>query len=252
MKLTPPIANFNWKSNITQLFGVSRETYSQFNIPGHNGIDLVVKDGTNMGYGTPILASHDGVVISVSHDLSRSKGAGVVLQTQDGQIVVQTTYWHLSSVSVQVGNFVKQGQVVGLMGNSGYVFPEPSSMCSRCGTHLHFAVATFKNSRPVFTEYGDKGYQDPVPFLYNTGDKLPLILNKDLFSLRRDDEVAWLQTCLNLEGLAQDYTPTGMYGPKTLRDVRQLQTKYGLTPAVGFTGPKTRELLNRKYSAYVN
>lgn len=40
------------------------------------------------------------------------------------------------------GQSVSRGQVVGRQGNTGNVFPRPSSSCSECGSHLHFMVLT--------------------------------------------------------------------------------------------------------------
>lgn len=242
MKIQPPINNFQWRM-VSQMFGVNKDTYSWLNIPGHNGIDIPGK------YGEPILACHDGIVVDVSFDRSRSRGMGVVVQGDLGNfMIIQTTYWHLSEINVGLNQVVKTGQIIGKMGNTGFVFPEPNSMCPHCGTHLHFGVGLYKNGKPLFSEY--KKYQDPVPFLFKEGDRLPVIFTKDLFLSKSDNEVSHLQTCLNLEGWAQDYIPIGYFGSKTQRDVKLLQQKNNLTPLLGFVGPKTRSILNKKYSQF--
>ena len=37
-----PMAGFDWRTSISQMFGVNHPFYSRnFGIPGHNGIDLI-------------------------------------------------------------------------------------------------------------------------------------------------------------------------------------------------------------------
>lgn len=94
-----------------------------------------------MKRGTPILAARDGVVIRVKEDGSKggwskkysSQGNNIVIQHADNS---RSGYWHLKKdgALVNVGDTVKQGQVIGLSGKTGY-----ASM-----PHLHFIV--WKNS----------------------------------------------------------------------------------------------------------
>lgn len=247
-KLQAPIAGFDWMKNLSQLFGVSHDRYFKaFNIPGHNGLDIIVPGPYDLAYGTPILAAHSGIVIAISNDKSRSRGSGVVLQTLlDDEVVVQTTYWHLSEVMVTWGEKINVGQPIGRMGNTGYVFPEATDSCKKCGTHLHFALSLFKNGKPLFTDYGN--FVDPIPYMFNEGDKLPMKLPWDLFLGLKGDAVSGLQTLLRLEGFAQDYIPVGEFGWRTKRDVEALQRKLGITPFFGYCGKKTRKYLNDKYA----
>jgi murein DD-endopeptidase MepM/ murein hydrolase activator NlpD len=88
----------------------------------HKGTDFAV------GIGTTVYASGDGVAIiaGVGHDF----GNWVRLQHKDG---LTTTYAHLSKIAdgVRVGAQVRQGQVLGLSGNSGL----------SSGPHLHYELA---------------------------------------------------------------------------------------------------------------
>lgn len=249
-RLSPPIEGFKWVGNISQMFGVNASRYNaDFKIPGHNGLDIIATTGS--GYGTPIIAAHDGVVVGTSSDLTRSRGSGVILQKiLDDGVIVQTTYWHLSEINVTFGQQIATGQTIGKMGNTGYVFPEPSDVCIHCGTHLHFALSLFKNGKPLFTEYGN--FVDPTPYLYREGDLFPMRLPWDLFRGVSNDTVSWLQTMLRLEGFAEDYIPIGCFGPKTQRDVTLLQKKVGIAPFFGYCGTKTRRYLNEKYSKFDN
>ena len=85
----------------------------------HSGIDLAAP------YGTPIKASEGGVVIYSGW--YGGYGKVVILDHAKG---FSTLYAHLSSTKVAVGARVKQGEVVGFEGSTGYA----------TGPHLHFEV----------------------------------------------------------------------------------------------------------------
>lgn len=247
IKLSPPIENFSWQKNISQLFGVNFNVYnSKFNIPGHNGLDIVVRND-KYGYGTKILAAHDAVVTRVFTDFpTKTQGTGVYLQQKIGDTIVETIYWHLADILVKAGDEVKAGQVIGLMGNTGFVFPKPSQEFPYYGTHLHFAVRIYKNNILQSTQYG--GFVDPTPFLFNEGDKLSIHFLYNRFLFAQDDDVAWVQTCLKIEFPDLTFEPTGYYGNLTRKALVRLQEKYEIIPAWGYLYPKTRQFLNRKYS----
>lgn len=104
----------------------------------HGAIDI--SNGNGDG-GTNIIAAKDGVVIYPTDDSQTGyadvgnpeDGGGygnhVIIQHSDGNY---TYYAHMSqnSITVRSGDNVKQGQVIGKMGNSG----------DSRGTHLHFEV----------------------------------------------------------------------------------------------------------------
>lgn len=94
----------------------------------HDGMDI---SGT--GYGSPIYASLDGVVVNAGYGgmVGSSAGYNVVLQHSNGYY---TVYAHMSSVGVAVGQRVNRKQRIGAMGQSG----------TATGTHLHFGVFTGK------------------------------------------------------------------------------------------------------------
>lgn len=253
--ISPPIQNFSWKRNVTQLFGVNPATYKQFNnedgesLPGHNGLDIIIPDDERRGYGKAVLAMHNATVRQIETDFPiKKRGNGIyLLQKLDSGKYLETTYWHLSDFDVKVGDEVKVGDVIGKIGNTGYVKPEPSKNCPYCGSHLHVGVR-FYGTRGEFIKTGYNGYVDPTPLLFKGGNKLPITIYRDLMIGKSGDDVSWLQTLLKLEGLAQDYEPLGYFGIKTHRDVIKLQQKYNLTPTIGYVGPKTRWLLMDKYA----
>jgi murein DD-endopeptidase MepM/ murein hydrolase activator NlpD len=90
--------------------------------------------------GTPVVAAADGLVVpdenipDVPGGWNDGYGNFVLIQHSFGNNVT-TRYAHLESVSVQIGDYVKQGQVIGLMGETG----------DATGCHLHFEVIGAKN-----------------------------------------------------------------------------------------------------------
>ncbi len=85
----------------------------------HKGIDIAAQEGVM------IMAASGGTIIKVSFE----KGWGnlVVIDHGDGY---ETWYAHLKDFSVEQGQQVKKGQVIGHVGNTGY----------STGPHLHFEV----------------------------------------------------------------------------------------------------------------
>lgn len=86
----------------------------------HAGIDI-----GRVGYTTQAVAAKAGTVILSGYN--KYRGNYVVVSHGAGNT---TTYQHLSKRSVSVGDYVKQGQVVGVTGSTGV---------SR-GAHLHFEI----------------------------------------------------------------------------------------------------------------
>ncbi len=88
----------------------------------HRGVDI---SGT--GYGSPIYAAKPGVVVDVSYH--NSFGFYVTINHQNGYY---TRYEHMANLSryVKPGDYVKMGDTIGDMGNSG----------ASQGTHLHFEI----------------------------------------------------------------------------------------------------------------
>jgi murein DD-endopeptidase MepM/ murein hydrolase activator NlpD len=86
----------------------------------HDGIDIANNVGTS------IVAAADGVVAFAGY---RADGALVIVMGHKGGF--ETTYAHLSSVSVRARQFVRRGQRIGAMGCSGF--------CT--GPHLHWEVS---------------------------------------------------------------------------------------------------------------
>ena len=102
---------------ITQAFGEVIQGVTYNNKP-HTGIDY------GCPIGTPILASADGTVMTVADAVS-GYGKYIIICHYDGS---GTLYAHLDRHNVRQWQAVKQGDIIGWSGNSGY---SP-------GAHLHF------------------------------------------------------------------------------------------------------------------
>jgi murein DD-endopeptidase MepM/ murein hydrolase activator NlpD len=92
----------------------------------HNGIDVASQRDT------PVVATAGGVVSYEGFD----SGLGKVIKLNHGY-GMQTIYGHLAKVNVRIGQKVKRGEVIGLVGNTGL----------STGPHLHYEV--FVNNVPV-------------------------------------------------------------------------------------------------------
>jgi murein DD-endopeptidase MepM/ murein hydrolase activator NlpD len=111
----PVTSSFGWR--VHPIFGTQKL---------HTGVDLGV------GYGTPIAAAEDGVVILAGP--YGGYGNAVVVDHGGG---LSTLYAHQSSIAVGSGQRVSRGEVIGYVGCTGY--------CT--GAHLHFE--TRENGTPV-------------------------------------------------------------------------------------------------------
>ena len=85
----------------------------------HNGIDIPAPAGT------PIVAAYDGQVAWSYYNWSAGNWIGI-----DHGNGIYTVYMHMSKMIASEGQYVKKGDVIGLVGTTG----------SSTGNHLHFAV----------------------------------------------------------------------------------------------------------------
>jgi murein DD-endopeptidase MepM/ murein hydrolase activator NlpD len=92
----------------------------------HYGIDIA----TN--FGNPIVATADGIVISLGND--KIGGKNIIISHGNG---ITTHYLHLSKFLVKSGQKIKRGDVIGLVGKTG----------KARGPHLHYEVRV--NNKPV-------------------------------------------------------------------------------------------------------
>ncbi|MGD1855585.1 MAG: M23 family metallopeptidase [Leptolyngbyaceae cyanobacterium] len=111
----PLTSLFGWRMH--PIFGVRRF---------HSGTDV----GAPLG--TPVVATQSGQV--VTSDYAGGYGLMVILHHNDGTL--ESRYAHLSRLLVQVGEWVEQGEVIGLVGSTG----------NSTGPHLHFELRQLTDS----------------------------------------------------------------------------------------------------------
>ena len=94
-------------------------------------------------YGKPMLAAQSGTV--ALGDPDAGWGNNVWIYHEGG---CRTRYAHMSQVYVQAGDFVYQGQTIGLVGNTGNV---TSQYCTgaESGAHIHFVLQCLENGQYV-------------------------------------------------------------------------------------------------------
>ncbi len=105
---------------VSRGFGMHSDPFTGHFQP-HNGIDLAAPKGT------PVYATADGIVGKTTYQ--SGLGNLIILDHGDG---LSTYYAHLSKIMVASGRKVKRGEVIGLVGSTGY----------STGPHLHYEVRT--------------------------------------------------------------------------------------------------------------
>lgn len=112
-----PGTGFTWPASgpITTYFGQVGPTSPR----GHAGLDIAAP------WGTPVVAAHTGQVVFAGPN----GGYGIQATLEHGY-ELSTLYAHLSQIYVASGEQVERGQVIGLIGSTGY----------STGPHLHFEI----------------------------------------------------------------------------------------------------------------
>lgn len=117
---TAPSGKFAWPVAGRIISGFGYRIHPIFGVRRfHSGIDLATP------YGTLVKAADGGQVIQAGY--FGGYGNSVMLYHGGG---FATWYAHLSSINVSIGQFVQRGQVIGLVGSTGW----------STGPHLHFEV----------------------------------------------------------------------------------------------------------------
>lgn len=105
------------QGTVTSIFGV-RESENKIVTPYHYGIDVAANKGTN------ICAAIGGEVTAATTD--DAYGKYIMIQTDN----LVTLYAHCSELKVKKGQKIKQGEVIGKVGSTGWA----------TGPHLHFEI----------------------------------------------------------------------------------------------------------------
>lgn len=228
--------------SLNQDFGNPDPKYLAMGLKGHNGLDLFAPDGVR------VRAAHSGTITYAG--LDGSNGLLIVLRTNEeyeyekGTAYFKTLYCHLKTGSIVVhpDDVVHAGDLLALADNTGF----------STGSHLHFGLKPVHQGEEEWQWYNleqDNGYNgaiDPNPYLNglyadDIDPRFKFTRNLSLYSYGTD--VYELQKRLVKDGVA-DFTPVGVYGPKTRLAVIAFQAKYGIDQT-GSVGPITRASLNR-------
>jgi peptidoglycan LD-endopeptidase LytH len=124
--LINPVAGASNRS-IGSFYGASRDGGKR----AHEGIDIFAKKGT------PVIAPTDGYVSRVG----TSKLGGKVVWLQDTKRGHSYYFAHLDSQAVRCGVRVRQGQLLGTVGNTGNARNTPA--------HLHFGIYQRRSKDPI-------------------------------------------------------------------------------------------------------
>ncbi len=124
------------KGWVSRGFGMKFDPFTGYK-QMHRGMDIASRTGT------PIIATADGKVVTTSTD--SGMGKYIVIDHGYG---FRTRYGHLSQFKVKNGQKVKRGDVVALMGSTGY----------STGPHLHYEI--IRNGK----------FHNPTKFILNDKD----------------------------------------------------------------------------------
>jgi hypothetical protein len=128
---------------ISQYFGANPQNYSQFGLPGHDGLDIRAPKGSKVFSVAP-----GRVKLVVRDPGDHNYGRHIRITHADGY---ETIYAHLEKPLVKEGNRVEAGTLIGLANDSGNSF----------GSHLHLTL-----KRKGVSNHGWPGnIIDPTPYL---------------------------------------------------------------------------------------
>jgi len=123
-------------------FGYTRKLRPELR---HNGIDIGAKEGT------PVRAAADGLVIYSDNTLSLLGNCVMILHPGG----FTTLYAHNSRTTVQPGWYVKRGERIALVGQTGAAW----------GPHLHFELrdnGRWRDPEPLIVGYRDPSLNGPL------------------------------------------------------------------------------------------
>lgn len=247
----------------------------------HNGNDIVCGDG-RMTFGVPVVwpfpfpgKPYDSLVDSpVAANAVHAHAQVDGIDPETG-ILYSVIYIHLSGAvlsllpGVDSNKRFALGETIGYIGNSGWVIPKPTVQTPFGGSHLHLGLGIKKPGEmnatmvdpSLYFDLNDPfrgaddptrdkpvddwaaangGTQPPIPPVPPIPPApVPFKFTKNLYFGLQDPDVIELQKRL---GVSPTYIG---FGPKTLAAVIQYQKAHGITPAVGFVGPITRNSLNK-------
>ncbi len=171
--------------DIVQVFGANYDFYYQYQkLPGHQGIDIKGKKGTK------IYSFREGYVMSMGN-FGRGNQISII-----GDAIY--TYGHLESFTVKVGDYVKEGQIIGYMGNSGVEYTPGTIGEAQLqsfwqaplegGYHLHIG----KTPIPSDNNNGYAGFVDMLDELIIKTNQMKLTINNgNQYLISESEKFGW-------------------------------------------------------------
>lgn len=140
---------------ITQRFGSNYlGFYKKMGLDGHNGLDWKAKTGCKL------YACHGGLITYAGTDKDGGKSV-TICNTVEGT-GFKTIYYHLSKITVQKGQPIKSGDIIGNTGNTGKY---------TTGQHLHLGLKKIFDGQTIDYANGYKGAIDPSSYFKKNWDK---------------------------------------------------------------------------------
>ena len=99
-------------------------------------------------WGDPIYAPEDMQITSAGYDEHRDDGvfhAGNVVVACNPYYGPLHHFCHLQSIDVQIGNWVKQGEIIGHVGSTGSTYDAQGNVGTVAAAHLHYWVEQWIN-----------------------------------------------------------------------------------------------------------
>ena len=167
---------FRSQYKITQAFGVNYDYYKQFELKGHEGIDLIPT-----GTVWDVLCLADGVVVT-DVDNPLSGAYGVYVTVWHPKLRKATQYCHFKENYVKNGDTVTAGTKLGLMGKTG----------NTKGAHVHLNLFEVDdNGVRLNRNNGFQGGIDPLPFLEEDTPVENTMLEGEFTKCRTDRDQHW-------------------------------------------------------------
>lgn len=135
---------------IASRFGENRGSYY------HSGDDYNLKTGGNSDLGQPLYACADGIITGVDTTSTTGFGRQIYLAFKVNGKQYYAHYAHCQTVKVKQGDRVKQGDIIGTLGNSGTIY-----------AHLHFSIKNRANGMDNVpnTKQELREWEDPTAFI---------------------------------------------------------------------------------------
>lgn len=141
---------------ITQHFGQNPQNYSQYGLKGHDGLDIT---GPQKGASVPVFAPCDGILTFTTGLAGYAAyGVGVLIISPPDKLGRrrEVVLGHHASLSAINGQFIHQGEQVGMMGQTG----------AATGIHCHLGLRFILPDGSIENfSNGFHGWIDPEPYV---------------------------------------------------------------------------------------